>query len=180
MLGATADNGGNTATDLPAAGSPAVDAIPPGSCTDLSGNPVTTDQRGIARPQGSACDIGSVEVARASYRVCLLYDPARAVPSGATDPIKLQLCDAAGNNLSSSGTVLHATGVTQVSTAITGPVASPGNANPDSDFRYDPTLGGAGGYIFNLSTRGLTAGTFTLNFTAGSDSFIYSAPFQVK
>jgi hypothetical protein len=40
-------------------GSRAIDAIPPDNC-DL--NPaLTTDQRGVARPQGQECDIGAVE-----------------------------------------------------------------------------------------------------------------------
>jgi hypothetical protein len=60
LLAPTANNGGLTQTDLPAAGSPAIDAV--SSCSDVSGNTVTTDERGIARPQGSACDIDSVEV----------------------------------------------------------------------------------------------------------------------
>jgi hypothetical protein len=35
--------------------------IPPANCTDVTGNPLTTDQRGHARPFGGACDIGSYE-----------------------------------------------------------------------------------------------------------------------
>ena len=54
-LGALADNGGATLTHLPGIGSAAINAIPNGSCT------LNTDQRGISRPQGSACDSGAVE-----------------------------------------------------------------------------------------------------------------------
>lgn len=42
--------------------SPAIDAVPLADCTDANGVPVPTDQRGVARPQGTACDIGSVEL----------------------------------------------------------------------------------------------------------------------
>lgn len=56
------NNGGPTPTIALLAGSPAVDAIPVAICTDASAHPVTTDQRGIARPQGPACDIGSFEL----------------------------------------------------------------------------------------------------------------------
>ena len=51
------DNGGNTDTFALEATSPAVDAIPPGApgCT-------ATDQRDIARPQGTGCDIGAYEL----------------------------------------------------------------------------------------------------------------------
>jgi hypothetical protein len=58
-LRALADSGGLTQTHLPLVGSPLVDAIPfptSGSCEAGS-----TDQRGVARPVGPACDIGAVE-----------------------------------------------------------------------------------------------------------------------
>ena len=68
LLGALADNGGLGATHLPQPGSPALNAGQ--NCVvDLScpaGNPpqaVTTDQRGVTRPQNVTVDIGSVEVA---------------------------------------------------------------------------------------------------------------------
>ncbi len=56
LLGPLQNNGGPTQTQAPLAGSPAIDA------GDIAGCPAT-DQRGIARPQGSACDIGAYEVA---------------------------------------------------------------------------------------------------------------------
>ncbi len=58
-LGPLAANGGPTWTRALPAGSPAVDAA--AECSDWAGNPVTTDQRGVARPQGSACDAGAFE-----------------------------------------------------------------------------------------------------------------------
>ena len=61
MLGPLANNGGPTPTHLPLSGSPAIDAIPVGACTDVSGNPVASDQRGVSRPQGAGCDVGSVD-----------------------------------------------------------------------------------------------------------------------
>ena len=59
------NNGGPTQTIALFSTSPAVDAIPVSPinyCTDTNGNPVTTDQRGVARPQGPACDIGAFEL----------------------------------------------------------------------------------------------------------------------
>jgi hypothetical protein len=68
ILGALMNNGGETATRAPDAASPARDAIPAAACTwDADGDPGTpeipllTDQRGIARPSGPACDIGAFE-----------------------------------------------------------------------------------------------------------------------
>jgi len=58
------DNGGPTPTAALLPDSPAIDRIPPEACTDESGSPLTTDQRGVARPQGSACDVGAFEFAQ--------------------------------------------------------------------------------------------------------------------
>jgi hypothetical protein len=55
-LGALQQNGGPTQTHEPASGSVAIDAIDPADCE------VEYDQRGVARPEGSGCDVGAVEV----------------------------------------------------------------------------------------------------------------------
>jgi hypothetical protein len=113
------------------------------------------------------------------YGICPLYDQTRSVHSGATFPIKLELCDANGNDVSASTIVVHATSITAVSGFSGTPDAS-GNANPDNDFRFDATLGATGGYIFNLSTRALASGTYNLQFTAGSDPITHSVNFGVN
>ncbi len=61
QLGPLAHNGGPTATRSPGLGSPVIDAVPIGT-TELCDRTIPTDQRGVARPQGAACDIGAVEV----------------------------------------------------------------------------------------------------------------------
>jgi CSLREA domain-containing protein len=60
LLGALANNGGPTLTRLPAPTSPLINQIPVGT-PGLCDGTIATDQRGVARPQGPACDIGSVE-----------------------------------------------------------------------------------------------------------------------
>lgn len=114
-----------------------------------------------------------------TYNVCLLYDPTKSKNSGAVFPIKVQLCDAAGRDLSSSGIVLHAAGMTSVS-GFSGPADSVGDANPDNDFRFDPTLGSTGGYIFNLSTKGLSPGTYALQFAATGDPITHAVSFGIR
>jgi hypothetical protein len=58
------NNGGSTSTIALLSTSPAVDALPVASCTMTDGvTPISTDQRGVTRPQGSACDIGAFELA---------------------------------------------------------------------------------------------------------------------
>jgi hypothetical protein len=61
LLGGLSNNGGPTETMQPFPGSKAINGANPAGCTDIGGEPVTTDQRGVARPQGSACDIGAFE-----------------------------------------------------------------------------------------------------------------------
>lgn len=63
LLGALAGNGGPTQTMLPEAGSPLIDAIPIVACQGDGAIGVSTDQRGVSRPQQAGCDIGAVEVA---------------------------------------------------------------------------------------------------------------------
>jgi hypothetical protein len=115
-----------------------------------------------------------------SYNLCLLYDPTQVHKSGSTIPIKLELCDASGADVSASSIVVTAVSVTQVSTNASGTLVSSGNANPDNNFRFDPTLGTAGGYIFNLSTKGFATGTYALSFTAGSDPTLHTVQFEVR
>jgi len=61
-LGPLQDNGGPTETQALLPGSVAIDQIPAADCLDADGEPLTTDQRGVERPQGDTCDVGSVEM----------------------------------------------------------------------------------------------------------------------
>jgi len=62
-LGPLADNDGPTQTHALLPGSVAIDAAT--DCADIDGNPLEFDQRGVARPQGAACDIGAFEMSEA-------------------------------------------------------------------------------------------------------------------
>lgn len=117
-----------------------------------------------------------------SYGVCLLYDPAQAKRAGSTIPIRLQLCDAAGQNVSRVDVALTALDVVKLSNEASSDVEDAGNANPDDDFRFDASLGGTGGYIFNLKTTGLTTGTYVLRFLVSGDPAVHGsgAVFQVR
>lgn len=81
-LQALADNGGPTQTVRLSAGSPAIDAVPAGACT------VATDQRGVSRPQGGACDAGAYEVAPPGLAAiaATAAGPASATVSGQITP----------------------------------------------------------------------------------------------
>ncbi len=65
LLGALGANGGIGPTRVPQTGSPLLNAIPIPTCgggNTLAGFTVTTDERGITRPQETGCEIGAVEV----------------------------------------------------------------------------------------------------------------------
>jgi hypothetical protein len=72
LLGPLADNGGETETLALGAGSPAIDAGTPTGCP-------ATDQRGVARPLGAACDIGAYEFQPAAIK------PPPAPPAASAD-----------------------------------------------------------------------------------------------
>ena len=71
MLEGLGDNGGTDAgapgsllgllAHLPGLGSPVLDHVPTADCDDELAMPLGFDQRGFSRPQGPACDAGSVE-----------------------------------------------------------------------------------------------------------------------
>jgi CSLREA domain-containing protein len=62
-LKALNENGGFTPSHLYNHNdNPGVNGGDPAGCTDTDDNPLTFDQRGFPRPQGPACDIGSVEM----------------------------------------------------------------------------------------------------------------------
>jgi hypothetical protein len=103
------------------------------------------------------------------YNLCLLYD--KTVNPGATLHVKLELCDAYGDDVSSSSVAVTAQSVTQGTTVV---------EQPASSFRFASSLGSAGGYTFDLSTKGLGPGTYSLNVTVAGDPTVHAAQFVVS
>jgi hypothetical protein len=64
LLAPLAANGGPTQTAALLPGSPAIDAGDPAGCIGPTGEALSVDQRGVARPQGPRCDIGAFELVR--------------------------------------------------------------------------------------------------------------------
>lgn len=79
QLGALADNGGPAQTMLPASGSPVIDAV---TC-----DAVTIDERGVARAQGTQCDIGAVEYRQNTLSVTVTGDGAVSADAGSPAPL---------------------------------------------------------------------------------------------
>ncbi len=80
LLGPLADNGGPTLTQALLPGSPAIDAgvAVPG---------VTTDQRGVPRPQGIAPDIGAFE--SRGFTLAVVQGDNQRAPAGSSFPVPL-------------------------------------------------------------------------------------------
>lgn len=147
-----------------------------------NGQPINTGSVGtkaftVTATDNSHNSISQTVTYTVGFMIDPLYDQTRAVRRGACYPIKLELLDANGANVSSAAIAVHAVSVTLASNNAPGTLESVGNANPDSDFRYDAALGG---YIFNLSTAGLYTGTWNLSFKAGNDPTVHTVLFQVK
>jgi hypothetical protein len=110
------------------------------------------------------------------YAICALYNTAQPANSGSTIPVKLQICDAEGNNISTSSIAVNVVSITGLDEATYAAVSS-GKANPDGLFRYDASLGG---YIFNLSTKDVPAGSYLLNFQVAGDPTVHSLQLILK
>jgi hypothetical protein len=120
---------------------------------------------------------GSFSLAATPYAVCPLFDQSRSHRLGSTVPVRIQLCEPDGTNLSSPSLVVTATALAKVDgTASTALAEDSGNANPDNGFRYDASLQG---YIYNLGTRGLSSGTWELRFTVSGQTETYAVGFDL-
>ena len=105
QIGPLGDNGGDTLTHALLIGSPAYDAG--GNCG------VATDQRGFARPQGSACDIGAFEVQFPTLTVSLAGTRDGSVSSL---PVGINCFDGAGSDCTEI--YREGTAVTLTATAV--------------------------------------------------------------
>ncbi|MFP4345981.1 MAG: Ig-like domain-containing protein [Anaerolineales bacterium] len=157
LLGPLADNGGSTLTHLPLPFSPAIDAVPPASCS------LGTDQRGSARPVDGACDAGAVELAQE-------YAPVAATDAYTTTEERPLVVAAAGvlsNDLDGDWDPLTATEVAVAPTGGAVGLAAAGS------FVYTPTLDffGADSFTYVVSDGTLTdTATVSLTVTNVNDA----------
>ena len=113
------------------------------------------------------------------FGVCVQFDQSKSHKKGSTIPVKLNLCDVAGANVSSPGDVVSATMLVRVSAGTSPFLAEDsGDANPDNNFRLT-----GGSYLFNLSTKspGFNEGQWMLSFTVnGVGHPSYAVTFFIK
>lgn len=154
LLGALADNGGPTRTHALLAGSPAIDA---------GGAPCpTADQRGVARPQGAACDIGAFEYVRP--RITVAVD---VRPGSTENPVSLSIQGTLPVAVLSSAT-FDARTVVVASVRLNGTAVA---TRPDGAYRSSiEDLNGDGRpdllLQFDVQALGLTAQTTSVTLLA--------------
>jgi hypothetical protein len=108
-----------------------------------------------------------------TYAICPLYSQTAPNNRGSTIPIKVQICDAAKKNLSTSSITLKAL-------TVTGPVSNvpkpSGTSNPGNIFRYDSQILG---YIYNLDSSPYPKGTYQLTFSVAGDPLNHTVGFVI-
>jgi hypothetical protein len=120
----------------------------------------------------------SVVVPPPTFAIRLLYDPLKEHKSGSAIPIKLQVEDAAGLNVSSPGLVVEAVAVSSGTTIGAAEEEAPdaGQSNPLGRFRFTAE----GTYMFNLKTTGLAAGPYVLVVRIAGDATLHAVPFLIR
>ncbi len=123
LLAPLADNGGETDTHAIPEGSPARDAAG-GVCA-------ATDQRGISRPQGAACDIGSFELELAAFATITSTGPLTSISLGRNLECQVELAGVPqifdGGPLGSCTTGLVGVDLAQVSQTVVEGSGTPGS-----------------------------------------------------
>ena len=155
------------ATTITGCGSQSIDASGRATCqlthTDVGTRSITAEYSGNAGYTASTSEPLGQDI---TYAIELLYDPTKA--SKGRSVVKVELQDAAQNNLSSSTITLTVAGLS--------PSPAPGTA-PGGTFTFVAPRKGSSYYQFSVNTRNYPAGTYTLSFTAGADPTTHTASF---
>jgi CSLREA domain-containing protein len=170
-LDALANNGGSTQTFALLPGSPAIDA---GNDATCAASPVNNlDQRGIARPQGAHCDIGTFESRGFTLTKIGGDNQSTLIQTAFPTPLVISVTSAAGEPVNGGQVIVSApvSGASLTTTPITltianGAVSSTVTAN-----------GIAGAYNVIASARGAANAAFNLtNELAGTTTSLTSTP----
>jgi hypothetical protein len=149
------DNGGPTATIALLATSPAVDTVSLGACV-AEGAPLTTDQRGMPRPNGSACDAGAFELTLYPTTLTLSAPSPASLTVGSPGPVTFT---ASLTERDSAAPVAGAAIAWSVDgAAITSTTSA---ADAVATLSYDPSSLAAGDHTVQASARQLAASRST-------------------
>ena len=186
------DNGGPTQTVALRANSPALDAIPTASCTDVDGNTLNTDQRGTARPQDAGCDSGAFELVLSAPTIASFTPgtgdtgtPVTITGTGFTAASTVAFNNTSATTVSvDSDTQITATVPSGTTTGAISVTTAAGTATSSTNFTvtlsvtgFSPSSGPAGTSVTITGTgfTGATAVTFNgtgATFTFNSDTQI--------
>jgi hypothetical protein len=153
--------------------------LTPASCTATatSASPVGTYATNCTGGTGANYTTTHVAgVLSVAYQVAARFDQAKPTRAGATIPIRVQLLDAAGTNLSSATTAV----VLATPVALTGPTGDPVARQPVGAFTFVRGPRAQPMYQFDLKTRGLGRGTHTLYFTVAGDPTLHTVTFTIR
>lgn len=128
----------------------------------------------VAAYSGNFFYSGSTSTAldqKVAYAFVALYDQTRVINSGANVTIRVQLQDAAGNNVSSASIVLTVAGLA--------PSPAPGTP-PTGTFTFLTLPDSGPGYQLNVKTTRYPAATYTLSFTATGDPVTHTVQFIIR
>jgi choice-of-anchor C domain-containing protein len=152
LLGPLADNGGPTRTMALLPGSPAIDAgiLVPG---------VTTDQRGVPRPQGSAPDIGAFESRGFTLTIISGNNQSTAAGSAFAEALVVTVASPVGEPIA-GGQVTFLVPPSGLSVVLSG---NPATIGSDGRASVQAVASGLGG-TYTVSTRatGASSGIFIL------------------
>src|SRR5207253_2355473 len=167
QLGPLQSNGGPTQTMALPLQSAAVDAIP----AALNGCTGSSDQRGVARPQGAGCDIGAFELAQSSTvsattgAASIAYIRSATFATGSRNPattLALTGRVGAGDLLTGWFGQWDAAGQVQVSDSLNGPWARV------QGMTYNTGTGDIALYYLANSKASLTGLTITISASAST------------
>ena len=177
---------GQTRTHALLTGSEAIDA---GSCTDHLDATIATDQRGVSRPQGSACDIGAYELQASGGTTPTFTFNLSTLPPKTFGDTAFSVTSYVGTN--STGAVTFATGSGSVGCSvsgigqvtITGAAINPNACIVEASLAADATYTSAGPIsqnfniakatgsvsISNIPSSAAVGGSFTPTYTKSGD-----------
>jgi hypothetical protein len=144
-----------------------------GTAGDPGNNTIVINGPGVAVQNSTS----NAVVAVGDTILQIITDLSRAKQAGSTIPIRLELLDASGQEISAPGATLSALDITSGSGSFAAVAA--GNANPNDVFQF---VGGTQPYYqFNLQTKDLAGpGTYTLYFTVLGDPIVDALQFVLK
>ncbi len=149
------------------------------TCTGTvpSGSSLPTSSVGLESLSVNAVDaVGNVAPVQKSgytvtYGMCQSVVP--TLKSGHAGTVSVQLCDAAGRNVSSSSVTLIASGIYNSAGTLV--------QSLNSTFAFTASLNHAGsGYTEKVNTSGLPSGAYSIAFLATGDGVLHNAGFAVR